>query len=182
MFLVCPYSRVCCNPIPKKRLFLPGRCVPWCPRVSRGCSEPIKCSGVPFPPDCQPTFSLKSPSPSPTKHCHSIHCAYIRHSGRCHRTTVSPSLPWLPGNELCYLASLYKWMNTAASFCFLKLPLTIVTSFSDNTPVFICSMHIWNAAEAYLQLVLSWVWNKKEMQYNKGILERSEGTGPLMAA
>lgn len=99
-----------------------------------------------------------------------------------YRTTMSPSLPWLPGNELCYLASLYKWMNTAASFCFLKLPLTIVTSFSDNTPVFICSMHIWNAAEAYLQLVLSWVWNIKEMQYNKGILERSEGTGPLMAA
>ncbi len=57
VFLVCPHSLVFCNPIPKKAFFSLGICVPWCPRVSHGCSKPIKCcSGVAFPPDCQPAF------------------------------------------------------------------------------------------------------------------------------
>lgn len=64
LFLLCPHSLVCCNPIPKKGFFSLGICVPWCPRVSHGCSKPIKCcSRVPFPFDGQPAFSLGTPSP-----------------------------------------------------------------------------------------------------------------------
>lgn len=62
VLLVCPHSPVCCNPTPKKGLLSLGICVPWCPRVNRGCSKPIKCCfGVPSPPNCQPVFALSKP-------------------------------------------------------------------------------------------------------------------------
>lgn len=101
MLLVCPHSLVCCNPIPKKGFVSLGVCVPWCPWVSHGCCKPIKCcSGVPFPPDCRPAFSLSTPSSSPTKHWHCINCGYIIHPGllrcrhHCHGFLVMNCVIW----------------------------------------------------------------------------------------
>lgn len=90
-------------------------------------------SAVPSPPDCQPAFSLSTPSP--TKHCHCINSVVTVDTQACYSTTLGgPSLSWLPGNELCYLTllknawTLHVITDNGHSLCFLELSLTIKTS------------------------------------------------------
>lgn len=93
LFSLCPHSLVCCNPIPKKGFFSLGICVPWCPRVSHGCSKPIKCcSRVPFPFDGQPAFSLGTPSPYKKRNSATVQTVVILDTPAFYNTTLSPSL------------------------------------------------------------------------------------------